>query len=195
MRVLRFIIGMVLAGLSASAGAAQTRAQPLTIDALIDIRHPSAASWSPDGRAVAFLWDRGGVQNVWLIENGSAPLALTSYAADLIDSLEWSADGRALLFVRQGQLTRVTRDGGAPQPVWPGGAAVGDVALSPDRTRAAFVRDGELYVQPLDGGAGRRLTRGIGRVAGPAWSSDGTRLAFTFAASRRIEESAPYAGT
>ena len=56
MHVRRVLIVMVLAGVAASAGAAQTRAQPLTIDALIDIRHPSAATWSPDGRAVAFLW-------------------------------------------------------------------------------------------------------------------------------------------
>ena len=83
MHARRILIVTLFAGLAASTAAAQTRAQPLTIDALIDIRHPSAATWSPDGRAVAFLWDRGGVQNVWLIENGSAPLALTSVQATI----------------------------------------------------------------------------------------------------------------
>ena len=195
MRAFAFILGLVLVGVEPSTAVSQAPSQPLTIDTLLEIRHPSAGTWSPDGDAVAFLWDRGGVQNVWLVKPGSAALALTSYAEGLIDSLEWSADGRSLLFVRRGQLARVPRDGGAPQSVWAASAPVGDVVLSPDRMRVAFVRDGELYVRPLAGGPGRRLTRGLGTVSGPAWSPDGTRLAFTFGKSRRVEESAPYAGS
>src|SRR3954454_8128658 len=40
----------------------------LTIDALIDIKHPSDAVWSPDGRHAAFLWERAGTQNVWVVD-------------------------------------------------------------------------------------------------------------------------------
>jgi dipeptidyl aminopeptidase/acylaminoacyl peptidase len=160
----------------------------LTIDALIDIKYPSEAAWSPDGEAIAYLWDRAGVQNIWLVTPGKPPAALTAFDTDLIESLAWNADGDALLFVRQGRLMRVPRDGGAPQPVWPGGAPVGDMAVSPDRSRVAFVRGGELYVQALAGGTGRQLTRGTGGVSGPTWSPDGTHVAFTFARSSRREE-------
>jgi hypothetical protein len=143
--------------------AVQVGSERLTIDALLDIRHPSQATWSPEGDAIAYLWDRAGVQNIWLVAPGTPPKALTTFETDLIESLVWNADGDALLFVWQGRLMRVPRDGGTPEPVWPGGVPVGDVAVSPQRTRVAFVRGGELYVQALSGGTGRQLTRGHGR--------------------------------
>ena len=51
---------------AAAAGAPQTSSRKLTIDQLVDIRHPSNPMWSPDGRHVAFVWDRAGVAD-WYI--------------------------------------------------------------------------------------------------------------------------------
>lgn len=198
MRPLTFLLGLLLAGIigiNPTTGYAQARPGRLTIDALVDIKHPSDAVWSPAGDAVAYLWDRGGVQNVWLVSaSGGAPTALTSYTSDLIGSLSWSADGKGLLYVRQGQLWRIGRDGGEPQAVWPGAGPLGEVTLSPDGQRAAFVRNGDLFVRPLSGGTELQVTRGLG-VSGPTWSRDGARIAFSYAGGKRVEESAPYAGT
>src|SRR5712664_3016308 len=45
--------------------ATQSRASgALTIEQLIDIRHPSNPVWSPDGRTVAFLSERAGIANI-----------------------------------------------------------------------------------------------------------------------------------
>src|SRR5207245_10161861 len=52
--------------------AADTRR--LTIDQLIDIRHPSNPMWSSDGRRVAFLWDRAGVSD-WYIADADGKSA------------------------------------------------------------------------------------------------------------------------
>ena len=176
--------------------AMQATRGTLTIDALIDIKHPSSETWSPDGQSVAFLWDRGGVQNVWIAAvDGGQPRALTSFESDPIDSLDWAADGKSLLFLRHGQLMRVAGEGGSPQPVWAGAAPIGAVTLSPDRTRAALVRDGELYVRPLAGGKELPLAPKIAGVTGAAWSSDGSHLVFEFAKSKRADEAASYAGS
>jgi dipeptidyl aminopeptidase/acylaminoacyl peptidase len=190
-----WVLGAVLVVALPAAAGMQPKRGTLTIDALIDIKHPSSETWSPDGEAVAFLWDRGGVQNVWIAAvDGGSPRALTAFESDLIESLDWAADGKSLVFLRHGQLMRVAREGGAPQPVWDGAAPIGAITLSPDRTRAALVRDGQLSVRPLTGGAERRLAPTIAGVAGAAWSPDGSHLVFEFAKSKRVDEAAPYAG-
>ena len=54
--------------LCAGMGAAQTTsAHPLTIENLIDIKHPSNPLWSPDGKRIAFLWDRADIVNLYLV--------------------------------------------------------------------------------------------------------------------------------
>src|SRR5688500_18827689 len=52
----------------------------LTIDTLIDIKHPSAPVWSRDSRRVAFLWDRAGVTNLYvtMADGSGAPVAITN---------------------------------------------------------------------------------------------------------------------
>ena len=63
-----------MALVTASAAAVAVSGSPpqpagaprLTIEQLIDIRHPSSPVWSPDGRRVAFMWDRAGVAD-WYI--------------------------------------------------------------------------------------------------------------------------------
>ena len=48
------------------SGAA--RGGRLTIEQLIDIRHPSNPVWSPDGRHVAFLSERAGIANIYVAD-------------------------------------------------------------------------------------------------------------------------------
>ena len=40
--------------------------QRLAIEQLIDIRHPSSPSWSPDGAHLAYLSERAGVANIYV---------------------------------------------------------------------------------------------------------------------------------
>ena len=68
-----FSIALVLAVSTFVAYAAQPSrpapagdAHALTIEQLIDIRHPSNAVWSPDGRRVAFLSERAGIANIYV---------------------------------------------------------------------------------------------------------------------------------
>src|SRR5439155_21138148 len=85
--------------------------RPLTIDTLLDIKHPSDPTWSPDGSHVAFIWDRAGVQNVWVadVAGGSrSPRNLTRADAGTIQGIFWSHDGRSIHFGRDGDLWQVT---------------------------------------------------------------------------------------
>lgn len=184
-------------GLGACAGTRPQQAASglLTIDRLTEIRHPSQPTWSPDGARIAFVWDQGGVQNLYLVASGGsareAPRRLTSYEAGSVDNLFWSRDGQKLYFVHDGDLWNITPShAGAPQPVWTTKEVEDQVVPSPDGTKVAFVRggqlgvpdwqrsEGDLYVRSLGDGHETRLTNGEGVVAGPSWSPDGKRLAF-----------------
>jgi dipeptidyl aminopeptidase/acylaminoacyl peptidase len=113
----------------------------LTIEQLIDIRHPSNPIWAPDGRHVVFVWDRAGVSKVHVADaaGGTPPRELPEAGAQLGGAF-WSSDGRALMIGKNGDLWRVPIDGSAASAVWTTPAFESNIVPSPDGSRVAFVR-------------------------------------------------------
>ncbi|MGH9350460.1 MAG: prolyl oligopeptidase family serine peptidase [Vicinamibacterales bacterium] len=184
----------------AKMGAASDEAGLLSIDTLVDIRHPSAGTWSPDGTRIAFVWDRASVQNLYVVavdgDTARAPVAVTSYTSGSIPDFFWSADGRSLFIARDGDLWQVSPGGGdAPRPVWTTEGGEGGITLSPDGRRVAFSRDGDLWVRALADGREQRVTTTEARESGPIWSPDGARLAFTVNSSARRSFAPAYHGS
>jgi Tol biopolymer transport system component len=123
------------------------------------------ASWSPDGRHVAFVETR-----LFLPPTELDPVESTDiFIAD--------ADG--------GGRRRVTHE--------PGGSEVTQPVWSPDGKRILYsasyasdlYNDLELYAVGPNGGRVRALTRNSVNDYDPAWSPDGTRLAFARAPKGR----------
>jgi len=57
--------------------------------------------WTPDGQAVAFEAERGGVLNIWVQPvGGGPPHQLTHFTSDEIQTFAWSPDGHYLAFSR-----------------------------------------------------------------------------------------------
>ena len=138
-------------GACAGTGPKQPTSGLLTIDRLTEIKHPSEPTWSPDGTQVAFVWDQGGVQNLYLVASGGsareAPRRLTSYDAGSVGNLFWGGDGKKLYFAHGGDLWCATPgQAGAPQPVWITPEFENQVVPSPDGTMVAFVRGGHVGV-------------------------------------------------
>ena len=79
---------------SASGALAQTssRNPKLTIEQLIDIKHPSDPIWSPDGKLVAFVWDRAGVANLYIAnaDGSGQPKPLTTFSEGQVGGAFWS---------------------------------------------------------------------------------------------------------
>jgi dipeptidyl aminopeptidase/acylaminoacyl peptidase len=154
---------------------AQRAAAPgtLTIEQLIDIRHPSAPMWSPDGRRVVFIWDRAGVSKVYVADAtaGGAPRELPE-AGSALNGAFWSRDGAALMLPKNGDLWRVPLDGSAASAVWTTPAFESSIVPSPDGSRVAFVRPVGNTVQaaPAGGGRGRGGRGGGGSGASELWT-------------------------
>src|SRR5580765_1064202 len=114
---MKALMAFVLA-LFASAALIVHAAGGLTIDQLIDIRHPSSPMWAPDGRHVVFVWERAGVAGIYVADApisgalANAPRELRDAGSQLSGAF-WSADGRALMVAKNGDLWRVPIDGSA----------------------------------------------------------------------------------
>ena len=112
-----FLLSVVLCTVPSltPAGQSPPAGGKLTIESLIDIKHPTLPAWSPDATEIVFVWERAGVGNLWLIggmiARPEAPRALTRFDEAHIDGLFWSEDGRLVYFVRLGDLWQVPPDG------------------------------------------------------------------------------------
>ncbi|HWH50980.1 MAG TPA: prolyl oligopeptidase family serine peptidase [Gemmatimonadaceae bacterium] len=182
--------------LFAGTAAAQTakrdvaRARPtLTIDQLIQIKHPSGVQWTPDGSHVWFTYDSAGVNNVWVAPaDGSGPARpLTTYAdGQSGNGAFWSNDGQTFFFQRDGGLLAVAVSGGTPRTAWASAAHGRGFSLSPDGARVAFVtggvNGGDLIVHTIATNTDQTIAHADSTLGAPSWSRDGEDLVYTVGA-------------
>jgi len=170
----------------------------LTIDQLIDIRHPSNPMWTPDGKSVVFVWDRAGISSVFIApaDGKTAPRELREAGASLNGAF-WSSDGRALLVTRAGDLWRVPLDVSVGSAVWTTPQSETNITPSPDGTRVAFIRSqapSTLWIRSLSDGQETKVAEQSG-IGGISWSPDGQHLVFTSGAGAiRHEQTPAYSG-
>src|SRR3954462_7400509 len=113
MRPMAMAAGMAgIAVLAAAPHAMQRTAAPLTIDQIIDIKHPSNPVWSPDSRRIAFTWERAGVANLFVVpaDGSAAPAQLTTDGVPA--GYFWSADSQSIAFFRGATLMAIPLTGG-----------------------------------------------------------------------------------
>jgi TolB protein len=131
--------------------------------------------WNPrTGREIAFISDRGGSPQVYVMDASGANQRPLIARGGHADSPSWSPDGRYIAFtyggagsyqifvadVASGQLLQLTSDGRNESPTW-----------SPDSRHIAFQsnRAGrwEIWQMHVDGSSQRQVTKGGGRL--PTW--------------------------
>jgi len=149
----------------------------------------SHASWSPDGRSVAFEAQIEQAHNfdIYIIDlaSGATRRLTRNPAFDWAPS--WSPDGRMIGFTSQrtgtDQLYAIDREGTTPErAVAAGSGSSVRLAWSPDGSRIAFgsdrAGDAEIYVAQPHGAQVVALTDNTAADWDPAWSPDGLRILF-----------------
>lgn len=135
------------------------------------------AQWSPDGKSIAFLSDRGGEDaktQVWSMPaTGGKARQLTKFAEG-VDDFVWSPDGKRLALIARDP----ERPAGTPKPKNPPPIVTERYQFREDGVGYLDHRRKHLYVFDIASGKAELLTPGAHDEQLPAWSPDGRLIAY-----------------
>ena len=166
--------------------------EPINLSKTLGVREKNAA-WSPDGKWIAFISDRTGEEEVYLVnQDGDKPWKqLTTGGYGFRMHLVWSPDSRYLLFsdkfmrlnlldVERGELTVVDQaDYDDAWERW----GIQDYVWSPDSKWIAYTKmeqslyDG-IFLYSLDSGTVHRVTGELTEDFSPSFDPEGRYLYF-----------------
>ena len=159
--------------------------------------HDAQARWSPDGKRIAFLSDRSGADNIWIISaDANDTLQLSKTTDESYISPEWTPDGKYIAVTRSvtggPKLFLYHVDGGVGIQLVrdPADQSTLGAAFSPDgRTAWYATRTGawqynaifpqyQLVAYDRDNGTATTMTSRYGSAFRPAVSPDGKWLSY-----------------
>jgi len=150
--------------------------------------HERDAVWSPDGRTIAYVSDRSGTEEIWIVDqDGSGePEQITSTGDTYIYEILWSPDGSKILWsdkklrlryldLESKEIVDVTR-----ARAW----EIRSFTWSPDSRWIAWSQAetdslGRVYLYSVETRELRAVTEGWYDASGPAFSRDGKYLLFS----------------
>jgi Tol biopolymer transport system component len=148
--------------------------------------------WSPDGKTIYFVSDRGGQENLWAVEKGQ-PRQLTRFTSGRVLWPAIAYDGRTIVFERDFRIWQydVKANRAAEVPITLRGASASaaptrlpitsftSLALSPDGRKVALLAHGEVWAASAkDGGEAERVTRTPAVESSLVWAPDSKRVAY-----------------
>ncbi len=176
---------------AADGSEAERKPVPLLDDAPLDW----SPVWSPDGRFVYFISDRGGTMGLWRLavdEPSGKPLSLPeplSAPSPAVEGFSLASDGRIALaglhtsFAVRRAAVDPQRASlvGDPATVYTTSRIIFDSSIAPDGRSFALTLTGpreDLFWIGADGTGLRQLTDDAYRQRGATWAPDGDRVVF-----------------
>ena len=161
------------------------------------------ATWSPDGKQVAFLSDKDGEYNIYIVDSKGkkSPVKLTDFKDGFRHTLRWSPDSKKIAFADQTlscyyldiasrKITKVDEAEYENVDVSLEVKAIYDFAWSPDSRFIAYSKmDSDLvtkvYIYSLESKKKQCVSNGIFNDFNPVFSKDGKHLFFV--SNRRFD--------
>ncbi len=147
-----------------------------------------SASWSPDGKWIAWIGDQTGETEIYLydVEKGGNPVQITKNSDTYIRSLQWSPDSKHILYGdRKNRLVQVDPASKSKKVLMTcPEAEFRDASYSPDSqwltyTRPAENEFGVVYVYNIASGKEYPVTEWWYNSSSPFFSSDGKYIIFS----------------
>jgi Tol biopolymer transport system component len=152
-------------------------------------------AWSPDGNWIAFASARDGGGIYVISEYGGAARRVVAHRLEDLGGLNWSPDGKKLVYILKGKLYTVLASGGVPEHI-PLPHEARDPAWSPDGERIVLIlgstafgaasssadpliKSGIWTIRP-DGSEAIPVFAGPGLLFSPSWANDGKRIFFKY---------------
>ena len=137
-------------------------------------KHDGSPQWSPDGSRIAFISDRSGKNQVWLMNPfGGEPVQLTASETD-ISSFAWSFDGKKIAFIAPEPKSKEEKD----KDTESAGAIIVDEDFEYARLWTIDTASKEVL----------RLTGGRLHVRNFDWSPDGRMLVFSASPTPKVPD-------
>ncbi|MBM3121809.1 MAG: hypothetical protein FJZ97_06445, partial [Chloroflexi bacterium] len=154
---------------------------------ITSVGRPRSHCLSPDGRTIAFLWDRGDASNLYVMPTaGGWPMRITPereprpYWFD--DAPQWSPDGRFLAFTDRDHVWIVPVDGGLPRKVTSFTTHADVPRWMPDNYQLLVTVERDertrILLTDRDGSWPRPVSEGPGHDFSPQASPDGRHVAY-----------------
>lgn len=159
---------------------------PLSMSDVLGVKYLGKWEWSPDGKHIAFIWDDGGLRDLYIVEPGiSGPRRLTAAKAAVSDFV-WTGTGDIIAVVDSALVQLAAESGFTEQSTLLKGRQIGGLSLSGDGGFLAFNKAGAIWVRDQSSGSLTELTipgrpQQLDHGGGPvAWSPSSRRFAFAF---------------
>ncbi|HLA76048.1 MAG TPA: S41 family peptidase [Vicinamibacteria bacterium] len=146
--------------------------------------HDKEARWSPDGKRIAFLSDRSGEDEIWMVDQaGGKPEQITKGGEGMRYAAEWSAEGTHLAFSdKDGKLFVVALADRKPIEIADDERGmIRDYAWSPKGAYLAFSmadanQSRSIHIWSAVDGKVHRVTDDLFNEESPAWDPEGESL-------------------
>lgn len=146
-------------------------------------RSDSSPRWSPDGKQIAFLSDRGDwaesegkkpKAQIWLISVTGGEAQKLTDAEEGVGAFEWSPDGKSIAYLAADSPAEDEKKREKRKDDW----------VEMDK-RFRFAR---LYVIGASGGKARQLTKEGAHVTDLSWSPDGSEIAYSVQPTPKVPD-------
>ena len=158
----------------------------ITLDAILGVKHMGGWEWSSDGKYIAYIWDDGGVKDLWVVPTSGGEARQVTCARKGVAAFNWSPKGAGLAVSVDGGLAMAEEPDFTLRPVLESLDVSSGLSWSADGCLLSYIAGSHLYIFAPETGL-QCKTQAPGKITGGIrWNQTGEMLLFSYAGEDRV---------